>query len=550
MGFNFNKFDKYDWACAILLAVFFVGSSYLAWGTSSFGSLRFNSPDETGNYFFISQFAQHWSLSVPEPLNSIAPVVHPRSVNVSGTNLVPGSFTGVALLYGLLAKLTGLYAVLYFTPLFVCLSLAVLYSIIRKYFDSQTALLSVFLIAIFPGLTYNTARGLLPNALFIVGLILFLSAVASLPLARSRFVRVAITLGAGFFLSLSVAVRLNEIIWIVPLVVAIGIYFRRNFSWSDYVFVFISAALFFLPVLYFNKQTFSGYFQTGYGQLVSESVTEAPTIKALATSSTTIQITATPPSPVPAKNFIQSYIFPLGLNFSLTAKNFYNYFLRLFWPLTLPATLALLYFFSKWRDLSRFERFYLAAGLLVSCWLVIYYGSVRIIDSTLPGPTIGTSYVRYWLPLYLWLIVGATIAVRKIQDYRLWIVAALLAIWGTNLTFLATPESLFAVKTNLGIYHRINENVQAVTLPDSVIITYRTDKIFFPQRKVIHAAPGDNFYVPYLPQLLVQTQVYLFSTQSRSDIEYFVQSHLRPMALKLEKVGDFDNFGLYQFLVQ
>src|SRR3989338_2867794 len=99
MVFNFNKISFVKSAARrwplVAMLLFFI----LSMMGSSVKLDKLNSPDETANYFFIKQFAQSGELSVREELNLVSPIVHQRSVNVRGDQLVPGGFIGLILLY-------------------------------------------------------------------------------------------------------------------------------------------------------------------------------------------------------------------------------------------------------------------------------------------------------------------------------------------------------------------------------------------------------------------------------------------------------------------
>ncbi|MBI3627101.1 glycosyltransferase family 39 protein, partial [Candidatus Uhrbacteria bacterium] len=266
MAFNFwREFDRGDKAVIVLMVFFFLITSYLGY----FNHGKFNSPDESANYFFAKNFALKTSLSVPEPLDLVAPIVHPRSVNVRGSDLVPGSFIGLILFYGHVAKVFGSGAIVFLTPFFASLALGAWYWIIKKLAGQSLAFTSSVIWAIHPALLYYAARGLLPNVLFVSALVLmvfcYLRAGGS-----SRWWIWAIL--AGAFFSLAVGVRANEIIWLLPLIAVAIIYFRRVIRWKVWLTFVVSSIIFITPVMYWQKATFGAVFKTGYQSQVAQVV--------------------------------------------------------------------------------------------------------------------------------------------------------------------------------------------------------------------------------------------------------------------------------------
>src|SRR3989344_8000573 len=105
-------------------------------------SLRFDWPDEAANYFWIKNYAQTGQFAVFEPLNDLAKnQIHPRSFNVRDDGaLVPGSFLGLILFYGSLARIFGTNILLYITPLLGVLGALAFYGIISRIFNPRLAL--------------------------------------------------------------------------------------------------------------------------------------------------------------------------------------------------------------------------------------------------------------------------------------------------------------------------------------------------------------------------------------------------------------------------
>src|SRR4030043_212187 len=154
---------------AILGIIFFFFFSFLILGNSAD---RFTWPDETANYFFIKNYIEHSNFSVAEPLNEIGNnLIKPRSFNVYQGNLVPGSFLGFLLIYGLIGKLIGIGLVQFLTPLLAILAGIFFYKILLKIFEPKIALISALLFFINPAWWYYANFAMLPNIAFLSFLI-------------------------------------------------------------------------------------------------------------------------------------------------------------------------------------------------------------------------------------------------------------------------------------------------------------------------------------------------------------------------------------------
>lgn len=164
-GFKIWFKNNYQIFCLVVLAlIFFFFYSWLSLATP----LKFNSPDETANYFFIKQFVSTGEPRFLEPLNSdFGGIFHPRSTNVAGGFIVPGSFLGLILIYGCIAKIVGLWLVPYLTSLISVIAVLFFYGIVKKIFSDKIAFISALLFFLHPAIFYYASRGLFNNLLFL-----------------------------------------------------------------------------------------------------------------------------------------------------------------------------------------------------------------------------------------------------------------------------------------------------------------------------------------------------------------------------------------------
>lgn len=138
---------------------------------------------------------------------------------------------------------------------------------------------------------------------------------------------------------------------------------------------------------------------------------------------------------------------------------------------------------------------FLILALFVSLYLLIYYGSWAFEDLlTLNLNKIGISYVRYFLPIYILSLPFVVICffelLNYIQNKKFKILLSLFLIFSflcltINVVYLAGNDNLVKAREYINIYSQTNKKVISLTESNSVIISERGDKIFFPQRKVV-----------------------------------------------------------------
>ena len=105
---------------------------FFAYAAFSFGAPhKFNSPDETANYFFSSRVAAGTSMSQPVSVSLAAPgLIAPRNTWIQHDRLVPASFPGLPDFYGVIGRITTPSVLLYLTPFFT--SVAITYPATKR----------------------------------------------------------------------------------------------------------------------------------------------------------------------------------------------------------------------------------------------------------------------------------------------------------------------------------------------------------------------------------------------------------------------------------
>ncbi|MFA6410188.1 MAG: glycosyltransferase family 39 protein [Candidatus Buchananbacteria bacterium] len=476
-------------------------------------SPRFDWPDETANYYWAKSYAQSGQLAVFEPLNLVAKnQIHPRSFNVlPDGSLVPGSFLGLILFYGILAKIFSVKFLLYLTPLLAILGGLAFYSIIKKIFDQKVALLSTVLMYSHPAWWYYSVTPMLPNVAFVS--LLLISIYFLFKESKNSFSPVLVS---GLLFGLAIAIRPAEIIWVGFIYLIILIYLRHKFTFTKVALFLAIAFLAIFPTLYQQQNLYGSFMSSGYDQLSQPTTTAA----------------------CQSCQIVKSLFLPFGFSPYLVAYNFWTHFLSRLWWLSLLALLGLIAFLTspgKQKD----EIFgYILVSLFLFIWLGAYYGSWQFSDLlTVSLNTLGVSYVRYWLPLYLlslpfiafgllWL---TSFFKNRFKNLALVFLLLLIIYPNAKLVLFEKSDSIILVKERIGSYKQIASQVINVTEPESVIITVRKDKVFFPERKVIHtfdSLPKNQELLGIIPDLAKLVPVYYYALTAENNLQLANNLHL------------------------
>jgi len=485
----------------VLGAVFFVVYLYLYLPTASKypDYLILNQPDESINYFFIRELALNNRFGLPEPLSGItASQVHPRSTTVVNGAIVPIGFPGVIVIFGLITKLLmkifgiGNFNLLTaaLTPFLAALTPLFFYGFLRRIWDEHGAWFSAVLLFFLPSWWYYASRPFQHNTLLvfliIVGLYCYIVSFA-------KFKKIWFGFLFGLCFGLAIYVRPSEIVWLAALGASELIAARKVWSWREYFACGVGLVL--TAILFFTTQTtfYGSAFASGYVR---------PTIDGVGGI-----ITAGPQG----IGLIKAIFLPFGLHFGAMARNFYAYFFSLFgvWSVLAIAGLGISVWFLLCHprenrdpvdDLEgKFAGFPIKSGmtyavlfLLVSIYLLFFYGSWQFFDNLLRAPSIGTSYVRYFLPIYVFglpflsfFLLWLWMLQRKIIFKIATAVLFLALITNSFGAVFAPLEGLSSVKMTVAEYGEWQKKIYALTEDNAIIVTRYADKYLFPGRKII-----------------------------------------------------------------
>ncbi|MDD3711541.1 MAG: glycosyltransferase family 39 protein [Patescibacteria group bacterium] len=599
---TFHKERLYRWYLPVVILfclVFFFLSSIFPYWQKTHDFIKFSSPDENANYIFTNLYKESSGLSFYEEYNIVAEdIIRPRSYYSYKGGVKPVSFLGMVIIYGNLAKVFGSSIIPFLTPFFASMGLFFYYLLIKKLFGRKNALVSFFVLFSFPVLFYYSARSMFHNVLFLTFFIMslyFLSLLFQKISPRKRLInntgfKEEGDLGSksivskfnkkeyynqlfsydflyaslvGLFLGLAIGVRASELIWLAPagLVFLISRWKKLSFFRLAVFLSFVFIAL--LPVFYYNQILYDSPFYGGYYEMNKSLENISSASGAIIRSFFTGHLSD-------AKNFVKSIfntIFYFGFHPLQSFKMFYIYVAQMFWYLFIPFVFGFLYtiFFQK----KIFKKIwpYGLAWLILSFILILYYGSWKFVDNPDPNSfTIGNSYTRYWLPIYIALIPFVSVFILNISKIFFFIknkmvyriiniiipIALVIFIILTSFKFVysGSEEGLNRYFQNLSGAKVEVEKVLSLTEENAVIITEYHDKFLFPERRVIVGRFDDDNMNRNYAKLTKYLPVYYYNfTLPEKDMEYLNNRRLKDFGLGIELFeGVNENFSLYKII--
>ncbi len=566
---------------ALFSTIFFVLSSIFPHWQNSNGFIKFLSPDENANYVFTRLYQESGQLSFYEKYNLISEdIIKPRSYFSYQGEVKPVSFLGIIIIYGGAAKVFGAGIIPFLTPFFAAIGLFFYYLLIKLFFGRKNALISFFVLLSFPVLFYYSARSMFHNVLFLSLFIIFLYFLALLLEKRGPDIELLKTNKkeyykkifnydflysslAGIFLGLTVAVRASELVWLAPAGLLLILLKWKKLNAFRLVTIFSFALIALLPVFYHNQILYDSPFYGGYYEmnksLDSISLAGGGIIKSFFTGHLS-----------DIRNFAKTIfhtIFYFGFHPRQSLQMFDVYIIKMFWYLFFPFVFGVLSAGIWQRKILKKIWPYGLSWLLLSIILILYYGSWKFVDNPDPNSfTIGNSYTRYWLPIYIFLIPFVSIFILNISKLFFWIknkasyriistcisVIAVLFIVFTSFRFVysGSEEGLEHYFSQLGTAQIEVDKITALTEENAVIITEYHDKFLFPERKVIVGRFNDNNMNRNYYSLAKYLPIYYYNfTLPEADLEYLNNRRLKEFDLGIELVGNINNvFSLYKII--
>lgn len=545
----------------ILAVLFFIGASSYIYSSQKGGFIKWGSPDETANYIFTKLYTQESRLEIFEKYNLPADdVMSPRSMRSDGGEIKPVSFLGIILIYGFIAKIFSYKIIPYLTPFFASIGIIYFYFLLKRIFGASTAIFSALILVVFPPFFYYSARSIFHNVLFVVFLIIGLYYTVVMSEKKDKNGQTAFKTVkpfellyaslAGFFIGLALITRTSEILWVMPMLLILWLFNIKKIGITKILLFLFFIFLTFTPIFYWNNILYGSPFNSGYAAMNNSIKNLAhESFKLLSGSLAYFKIFSIK---------LKDNVFYFGFWPKLSFKMFYEYFVKMFAFLFWPAAAGFFLLISKAGKLKKKHWAYFSAYSLVSLFLIFYYGSWEFHDNPdFSRHTIGNSYTRYWLPVYLGAMPLAgffIIKLSKIFKKKIFIISSqaiiIILIFFISLKFVWTgsEEGLkFSLEKGRGAREEFNK-VISLTPNNSVIITYYHDKLFFPERKVIVGFFDDKNMVSQYARLVNYLPVYYYNfTLPEKDIEYLNTKRLKEFGLSIEEIEKINNdFTLYR----
>lgn len=578
-----------------LAIIFFFATSSFNYLIQDKDFVKWSSPDETANYFFANLYANSGELTINTSVESktLDDIVHPRSFRSDDGVLKPVSFLGIILIYGKIAALTGHDKIIPFlTPFFGAIGIIFYYLFIKKLFNKNIAFASSIILSSFPVYIYYSARSMFHNIPFIVLLVIGLYFALSLN-HKNKFTGHLHSALSGFFIGLAIITRTSELIWVAPMLFFLWIFNLKKIGFIKGLSFLSFAFLAFFPVLHWNNILYGSPLQGGYPEMNQ-------TILNITNSGFNFVKSIVDSETIATQELhdIKDNIFYFGFKTYESLINFINYFFVMFVLITAPAILGSVLMLQDWKKIESKHRIFLFIYFLVSIILVFYYGSWKFNDNPdATQITIGNSYTRYWLPIYLCAIPLACVfferftreifnkkeidlnynntnyannafisSLKSISKKRSWksifnfkvskiyIINAMQTLFIGIIIFTSIQFVLFGSEEGLiqSYYKQKNarqeyDKILSLTEENSVIITLYHDKLLFPQRRVIVGLFDDKEMVAKYAKLAKIAPLYYYNfTLPQKSVDYLNNKRLKENGLKIKKVEEIGDFALYR----
>lgn len=574
------KFNVSILSVVLIALAFFVATSAYNFITQRDGVIKWNSPDETANYYFANNYASGEELLKFDHASAVAnDLVIPRSLRSDHGWLKPVSFLGIILIYGKIGALTSPLVIPYLTPFFGALGIIFFYFLIRRLFSPRIALISAALLAVFPVYLYYSIRSMFHNVLFLVLLIIAFYFIVkaldkkylhqerlkilSLHLAKNVLSGWLLTFVSGIFIGLAIITRSSELLWLLPVLGLLIIFYGRRLGPARILLFLSGIGLGLLPALYYNLILYQSPFYGGYGEM-NKTLTDISL-----TSSEIIKSTFSAQISSYQESFTKIFnnIFFFGFHPGQSREMFGHYVVTMFpWLTYLAGAGVLGLIILNFTKPKKKYFVYLLVWVVLSVILVLYYGSWRFTDNPNAGShTIGNSYTRYWLPMYLMALPLVALAIelflkllfflfRKTSAYRTLIsggatvIVFLISLYSFNFLLFGSEEGILNLYYNTQEDKRLGKIVLENTPSEAIVMTQYHDKVLFPERRIIMGRLEEEQYYPYLNKLLNYYPVYYFNFKyDQATIDYLNNGRLAKSGLKMELVKKASGqFSLYK----
>lgn len=447
---------------AIGVALLFFLQSTLFFVIPALGTSVFLSPDETAVAVAARVFGTTGTMRIEDGILADAPWMHPRSFVTQGTTMVPVGFLGLPVIAGIVWRVFGEWGLAFLGPL---LAISVAFPLWRLMgpFRIPARIAATAAWLSFPTVILYANRGLFPN-LVVVCLVVWCCYLLTMKKRWSWAI-------AGVLAGAALAIRPVEVAWILPWIVFFWLRTTGK-RWREIrsvLWVIAPAAVVLAGMALLAWKTYGSPFIVGY-QLRDPVVLQ------------TVRTDAAP-----------AVGWPFGFHPRHVIFNVRSYLVGFLGPWTAVALAAAI---LVWRE--RRSR----AALVVAGWTVfvlcLVYGQAIYQDHVgLNVPSFGNSFLRYLLPLApLYAVAVAAIVERTGVKWRgaggIFLSAVFVAILvsaGSWTAMYRDDEGVRSGAVELARYVAIRRETLSQLGPQAIILSDRSDKVFFPTFRVASPLP-------------------------------------------------------------
>ncbi len=478
----------------------------------SLGASTFLSPDETANAVVASQIALHGTAIVSDPYIQMLPWAHPRSFVDGVGGIVPVGFLGMSMVLALIQRVLGLGGVLFFTPILALSVLFPLWSWTKSWGKiGQIGTLVGWLT--FPTVILYANRGLFAN-LPVVCLTIWAAWLLWFARQNESKARPYFIAFSGALAGLALVMRPVEVFWIAPaLIVSYFIASQEKISLRTMlihkIFFVIPFAILLAFSAWFSFHTYGHWLITGYQ--LRDSIA-SPVLEAAATTTAPVLAAST-------RSLFSSW--PFGFHPHNVWFNSWSYLVVYLLPWFLLGGVAFILALKQKRARLLLALF---AWMIVSLSLVygqaLYQDNVRILAVTLAN-----SFLRYLLPLSVIAAFSlgwcASAIDRKIPRFG-WIGAValmlLMSAFGYWTAFSRDNDGLWTNRVELMRYPQIRDAAVHLLPAQTLIVSDRSDKIFFPTFTAVSPLPSIENLQTALTESSAPVAFYIH-TQSEDELQ-------------------------------
>lgn len=439
------------------------------------------SPDETAVFIASSRMSDWQPAVIAEPLAEEFPWLHPRSWISHGQYIVPVGFLGWPWLLSFFG-IFGEKLPMFIATLLILSSAYPLYRLLLP-FGRRGAFWGTAVYLTFPPFILYANRSLFANGAVVAGFLwslLLLKVLGERTLPDKK--RHALILTTGLVIGLTIAVRPVEALWMAPWFIWAGwniSYTKKHAAWFIGGLALVALPLMFQALLVYGSPMLSGYL--------------------LSDNPLPYEVRSELVQPEPEREIFDRFL-PYGLHPKNIWWNIRSFFFGYLWAWMIPLVgFFALYYKKIKRPRSWKEVFH---PLWLSLWtagvLLVIYGSGIYFDHVRVGAiTLGNSFLRYLLPIVIAISVAVAYLWQAAEGKTKY-VAALTVLcvglggFGGYKALSADDESLLATRPELERYVEVRAAADEWFDEKDVILSERSDKIFFPDFRAVSPLPPES----------------------------------------------------------